>query len=72
MGVIANLKIALPPYDEQNAINAFLIEECKKIDSMLEVNDKTIDKLNEYRTALITATVTGKIDVRNIEVPERY
>ena len=32
---------------------------------MVGINQQTIDKLKEYRTALITAAVTGKIDLRN-------
>lgn len=39
--------------------------QTKKIDDLIAVSNATIDRLTEYRTALITAATTGKIDVRN-------
>jgi len=52
------------PMDEQAAIAEFLDKETAKLDSLINVAQKTIDLLREYRTALISAAVTGKIDVR--------
>ena len=52
------------PLDEQAAIAAYLDHETAKLDSLIGVTQTTIDKLREYRTALISAAVTGKIDVR--------
>lgn len=53
-----------PPIKEQREIVTYLDKETARIDRMVELNQQTIDKLKEYRTALITAAVTGKIDVR--------
>ena len=57
-------KTAVPPVPEQHAIADFLDRETAKIDKMIEKVEAAIEKLQEYRTALITAAVTGKIDVR--------
>ena len=56
--------LALPPIPEQTAIATHLDRETQKIDRLLEKVEAAITRLQEYRTALITATVTGKIDVR--------
>ena len=56
--------ILVPPISEQRAIAAFLEQETAGIDTMIEKIQKSIDLLREYRTALISSAVTGKIDVR--------
>ena len=53
-----------PPLPEQQAIADFLDRETAKIDGMVTKVEMAIERLQEYRTALITAAVTGKIDVR--------
>ena len=53
-----------PPLPEQRAIADFLDRETAKIDTLVAKVEITIERLQEYRTALITAVVTGKIDVR--------
>ncbi|OAI11599.1 hypothetical protein A1359_14345 [Methylomonas lenta] len=53
-----------PPFEEQTAIAAYLDRETAKIDRMVEKVEAAIACLQEYRSALITAAVTGKIDVR--------
>lgn len=70
MGVIANLKIALPPVKEQFLITDFLTQKCSYIDEMQSKAKDVIDKLSEYRAAIITSAVTGQIDVRAIEIPK--
>ena len=52
------------PLGEQQAIADFLDRETAKIDRMVAKVETAIERLQEYRTALITAAVTGKIDVR--------
>ncbi|WP_310599662.1 restriction endonuclease subunit S [Desulfobulbus sp.] len=54
----------LPPLPEQTAIAAYLDRETAKIDQLVAKVEAAIARLQEYRTALITAAVTGKIDVR--------
>jgi type I restriction enzyme S subunit len=57
---------AWPEPAEQHAIADFLDRETGKIDRLMEKVEEAIERLQEYRTALITATVTGKIDVRAV------
>jgi len=57
-------RVVFPNYDEQLAIANFLDLETEKIDSLIDKVKTAIDRLLEYRSALITAAVTGKIDVR--------
>ena len=61
LGVI---KIPSPQAAEQRAIAAYLECETSEIDRSAATIAKAIERLEEYRTALITAAVTGKIDVR--------
>ena len=61
---IGNFHIPLPPLPEQQAIAAFLDHETAKIDTLSAKVQTAIERLKEYRTALISAAVTGKIDVR--------
>jgi type I restriction enzyme, S subunit len=56
----------IPPLVEQRAIADYLDRETNKIDRMVAKIEEAIERLQEYRTALITAAVTGKIDVRNV------
>jgi type I restriction enzyme S subunit len=59
-----SLHIALPPLAEQRAIVAHLDEKCGKIDKLKAKAERGIELLKERRSALISAAVTGKIDVR--------
>jgi len=63
---LKNVLVLLPPLPEQQAIVAYLDHEMSKIDSLMVEVEKAIEKLKEYRTALINAAVTGKIDVREV------
>jgi type I restriction enzyme S subunit len=58
--------VCMPPLREQQAIVAFLDHESAKIDRLVRKVEEAIEGLLEYRSALITAAVTGKIDVRGI------
>jgi len=62
-----NSLFLVPPLSEQRAIAAFLDRETGRIDTLTTKVHESISKLREYRTALISAAVTGKIDVRNKE-----
>lgn len=59
------LLVPFPPLPEQAAIAAYLDEETAKLDALVGKVEEAVERLQEYRTALITAAVTGKIDVRN-------
>jgi type I restriction enzyme S subunit len=54
---------AVPPA-EQRTIAAFLDRETARIDALVAKVREAIERLKELRTALISAAVTGKIDVR--------
>ena len=56
--------IPVPNESEQRAIAAFLDRETAQIDALIAKVQEAIDRLKELRTALISAAVTGKIDVR--------
>jgi type I restriction enzyme S subunit len=60
------LRVPMPPSHEQKAVAEFLDRETAKIDQMLAKIEAVIDRLQEYRSALITVAVTGKIDVRTL------
>ena len=63
-GEIADILLGIPPIHEQRVIADYIDCETAKIDRMVEKVEAAIERLQEYRTALITAAVTGKIDVR--------
>jgi type I restriction enzyme S subunit len=62
---IMELPVVLPPAKEQQALLSYLDRETTKLDVLTDKIHVAIDRLDEYRTALIAAAVTGKIDVRN-------
>ena len=62
---LACLDVVFPPIDEQCAIAAFLDFETAKIHALVGKVCEAIDRLKELSMALISAAVTGKIDVRN-------
>ena len=64
-GRLGNLFTWLPPLSEQHAIADYLDHETAKIDALISRIREGIEKLKEYSTALISAAVTGKIDVRD-------
>ena len=61
---IGTMQIPVPPLPEQAAIAAYLDLETAKLDALVGKVEAAVERLQEYRTALITAAVTGKIDVR--------
>ncbi len=60
---VYSLRSALPPLHEQRAIADHLDRETAKIDALINKNDELIALLREKRTALISAAVTGKIEM---------
>ncbi len=64
MGVIENLACTVPPVAEQLEIAQMLKSESAKFDTLTTEAQRAIDLLQERRTALISAAVTGQIDVR--------
>lgn len=61
---IRSLLVLVPQRGEQQEIIDYLDRETNKLDVLRSKVESAIEKLKEYRTALIAAAVTGKIDVR--------
>ncbi len=61
---LTSFPVTLPVIKEQTAIATYLDRETTKIDRLVEKVEAAIQRLQEYRSALITAAVTGKIDLR--------
>lgn len=61
-----NMKIPLPPLDEQERIVDFVEMKSGYLNDQSEKVKAVIGKLKEYRAALITQAVTGQIDVRGL------
>jgi type I restriction enzyme S subunit len=72
MPLFMNFSFTVPPIQEQQDIVTFLDRETAKMDELTTEAKRAITFLQERRTALISAAVTGKIDVRGVELqPER-
>lgn len=63
MNVLENLRMVRPPVEEQQSIVSHIETECTLIDAKKAKTEKLIELLTEYRTALISEVVTGKIKV---------
>ena len=67
---IMAFKIPLPPKSEQLTINNYLVSKISKIDNLITRGQQQKLLLKERRTALISAAVTGKIDLRDWQAPQ--
>jgi type I restriction enzyme S subunit len=66
---IAELPIPVPPLEEQQVIVDHIDKVLDRINRIADKANNAIERLTEYRSALITAAVTGQIDVRDVKVP---
>lgn len=66
IGSLKTVLLALPPIEEQDGILTYLDEKISQFDALMEVAKNAISLLKERRSALISAVVTGKIDVRGL------
>jgi len=64
--ILSRILIPTSPLEEQSAIVTFLDHETAKLDTLTTEAQRAITLLQERRTALISAAVTGKIDVRGL------
>ncbi len=62
--ILKQIEFPLPPIDEQHQITDYLDKKTSKIDKQVDLENRKIDLLKEYRQSLISEVVTGKIDVR--------
>lgn len=58
-----NIRVCLPPFEEQQRIAAFIDEKSAQIDALIAVKQKKADKLAQYKKSLIYEVVTGKQEV---------
>ncbi|MDA0765387.1 MAG: restriction endonuclease subunit S [Verrucomicrobia bacterium] len=63
---IGDFVIPIPPREEQDVITDYLAAEIGKLATLTAETQRAIDLLQERRTALISAAVTGQIDVRQL------
>jgi type I restriction enzyme S subunit len=63
---VRNAPVPLPPMTEQLAIVEFLCLQSDRFDALSAEAQRAVDLLQEHRAALISAAVTGKIDVRGL------
>lgn len=71
-GEVQFVKIPVPPLNEQITISDFIEKNIRDFDSLVEKAKSAIQLMQERRTALISAAVTGKIDVRNWQHPNQH
>lgn len=65
MGDLKSFQIPLPSVQEQKRIISYVDERTSRIDELISESEDLIALSQERRSALITAAVTGQIDVRN-------
>lgn len=63
--VLGQVPVIVPPIADQNIIIYYLEERTQEIDALIKLEEQKIKSLKEYRQALISEAVTGKIDVRD-------
>ena len=61
---LSGLRVFVPPLEEQRSIVDYVNAKLARIDRLILKTERSIELLTEHRAALITAAVTGKIDVR--------
>lgn len=64
--ILGRMLVPVPPLVEQQSVVVFIGNETSKINGLIQQVETAITRLTEYRQALITSTVTGKIDVRGL------
>ncbi|MGO2292736.1 restriction endonuclease subunit S [Pseudoalteromonas sp.] len=65
IGNLEGMEVPLPPKNEQAEIKAYLINKTLNFDQLITKAIYKVKLLNERKTALISAAVTGKVDVRD-------
>lgn len=67
--LLKNLPVILPPLEEQSKIASYLKSETTLIDKTIARTEREIELIQEYRTRLVSDVVTGKVDVRSVDIP---
>lgn len=61
---INNVKMLVPPIQEQQSIADYLDKKCSEIDQLIAIKQKKIEALNDYKKSLIYEYTTGKKEVK--------
>lgn len=70
LGLLKSIKTPFPPMHEQIKIARYLSEYDKEVSKLILKEEESIELLKEYRQSLIYEAVTGKIDVRDMELDD--
>lgn len=68
--LLKQMPVVIPPMDEQKELATYLDKQHEKYVALIETIRQEIAALDEFKTRLISDVVTGKIDVRGIEIPD--
>jgi len=69
IGTLSEIDLALPPLEEQLKVLLFITDQTRRFDNLVDQAFQGVELLQERRSALISAAVTGKIDVRGWQPP---
>ncbi|WP_345859376.1 restriction endonuclease subunit S [Shewanella algae] len=69
IGNLGSMEVPLPPHEEQWLIEKYLKEKNSYFERLIQISNRKVELLQERRTALISAAVTGKIDLRGWTPP---
>lgn len=67
---IRDFTIGLPPIDKQQEIVEYIRFEKGRIDRLIATKHEQLKALTEFKSSVVSDAVTGKIDVRNVTIPE--
>ena len=65
---LKDISFIVPSIDEQSKISKFITNKTSEIDNIISKSKQEIELLKEYKTALISEVVTGKVDVRDEKI----
>ncbi len=68
--ILKGLDIIIPSIEEQEEIVKYLDNKIELIDNIVQSTNNTIEQLETMKNSLISEVVTGKIDVRNVSIPD--
>lgn len=67
---IKNFMIGIPSIQEQQRIINYIKQKTRDISNLIAIKEDQVQELLEAKNSIISDVVTGKIDVRNVEIPE--
>lgn len=67
---LGNFQFCLPPLEDQGRFVGLAASSAREIDAATDRVRSEIDLIREYRTRLVSDVVTGKLDVRHLDLPE--